>query len=203
MTPFRKSLLTDRRAPSFKRRVAPSTREPNLLGCRDGADARTGRYASASDGADFYPGHLVRRRRGVPRGQHVRARANLLCEQRRGRFVVVDEFRVMIQRHELWFVQIEGFSLGAYSSCIPLCVNPGRHSHNATLILRRQRRHLQNRKDSRGAVRCALEASSLNTNSTPKKANPTILPLHPQYTLPKIIQHNPTTKRYTLPAYRH
>ena len=41
-----------------------------------------------------------------------------------GRFVVVEEFRVMIQRHELWFVKTEGFSLGAYSSCIPLCVHP-------------------------------------------------------------------------------
>ena len=40
------------------------------------------------------------------------------------RFIVVDERRVMIQRHELWFVPTEGFSLGAYSSCIPLCVHP-------------------------------------------------------------------------------
>ena len=39
-------------------------------------------------------------------------------------FIVADERRVMIQRHELWFVQTEGFSLGAYSSCIPLCVHP-------------------------------------------------------------------------------
>ena len=49
------------------------------------------------------------------------------------RFIVIDEFRVMIQRNELWFVQTEGFSLGAYSSYIPLCVQKknGRHSHNA------------------------------------------------------------------------
>ena len=40
------------------------------------------------------------------------------------RFIVVDERRVMIQRHELRFVQTEVFSLGAYSSCIPLCVHP-------------------------------------------------------------------------------
>ena len=39
------------------------------------------------------------------------------------RFIVVDERRFMIQRHELWFVQTEGFSPGAYSSCIPLCVH--------------------------------------------------------------------------------
>ena len=52
------------------------------------------------------------------------------------RFIVVDERRVMIQRHELWFFQTEGFSLGACSSCIPLCVHPpGRHSHNAIIPL--------------------------------------------------------------------
>ena len=47
-----------------------------------------------------------------------------------GRFVVVGEFRVMIQRHELWFVQAFGFSLGAYSSCVSLCAN---HPDAATI----------------------------------------------------------------------
>ena len=51
-----------------------------------------------------------------------------------GRFVVTEEFCFMIQRYELWFVQTEGFSLGAglqlhlavrtWTSRPPLVISP-------------------------------------------------------------------------------
>ena len=47
-------------------------------------------------------------------------------------FIVVDERRVMIQRHEPWFVQIEGFCAQRLLQLHPAVRVPtGRRSHNA------------------------------------------------------------------------
>ena len=53
------------------------------------------------------------------------------------RFVVVDEFRVMIQRHELWFVQTLGFFARRLLQLHPAVrAPPGRRSHKATTPLK-------------------------------------------------------------------
>jgi len=98
-----------------------------------------------------------------------------------GRFVVVDEFRVMIQRHELWFVQTEGFSLGAGLQLHPAVrAPPGRRSHNAITPLQSPSDNddcIYNTEKATKARSAALSKLILSNSTTPHQKKE-VLPPH-------------------------